>query len=125
MGETTQTTKEPKFLVALVPLFSPDQLIEALDIVVCGDKLDPFGHRNHALVTLANRLTEISAIFPKIAWENWFKILPELTNQPRPDFLNDLESLMPFVLSFFSEDERQNAAQQIFCNIQEICQWWP
>ena len=63
--------------------------------------------------------TDSSAAY--IAWQESMR---ELSAHPRPRFLKDLHSLMPFTLALAGEDV-DKVAEGIGRAIQEVCAWWP
>lgn len=90
---------------------------------VLNEALNAASHAS-ALSSLAQPLADWSHGAAKPAYGAWVESLPVLAARPRPEFLQDLATLMPFTLAL-AGDEASQAAEGIFHAIQEVCAWWP
>ena len=77
-----------------------------------------------ALAALAPQLTTWGRKDPEAAYLEWTRTLPQLSQCPRPQFLLDIASLMPFTLAL-ADEEAPQAATGISQALQEVCGWWP
>lgn len=80
--------------------------------------------RARALAALAPQLAAWNSKFPESAYLEWTRTLPQLSQRPRPQFLRDIKSLMPFTLAL-ADEEAPQAATGIFQVLQDACAWWP
>ena len=80
--------------------------------------------RADKLKTLASPLSIWASQQPKESHSTFAEVLSILAVRPRPEFINDLAILMPFILAL-AGDEAPEAAEGIFHAIQEVCGWWP
>jgi hypothetical protein len=80
--------------------------------------------RTDALSALAPHLTAWSRKFPETAYLEWTRTLHQLSSRPRPQFLYDIQILMPFTLAL-ADEEASQAAAGIFHALRDVCAWWP
>ena len=108
-------------LGALAPYLPPAVLTEALTAIK-GMRDDTA--RARALGALAPHLAAWQKKLPEAAYLEWTHTIHQLSQRPRPQFLRDVESLMPFTLAL-ADEEAPQAATGIFHALQDVCAWWP
>lgn len=81
-------------------------------------------YRASALGDLVPLLIEWSMQQPHLSHLVFADFLQVIALRPRPQFLQDLAALMPFILAM-AGDEAPEAAEGIYHAIQEVCVWWP
>jgi len=107
--------------IALTGLASHISEKEAL-MIACS--IEKANFRANVLRNLVDRFNDWPQQAPNLAYHTWIETLPVLAARPRPQFLQDLAVLMPFILAL-AGDEAPQAAEGIFHAIQEVCAWWP
>ncbi|RMF22823.1 MAG: hypothetical protein D6765_13835, partial [Bacteroidetes bacterium] len=109
-------------LSALTPHLPEALLSEALDVA---REIEEEMLRAWALAALAPRLHEWARHRGEEAWREACTTLRRLALYPRPEFLQDLKTLLPFFLELVPEGERKDAAGHIFHAAWDVTQWWP
>ncbi len=109
-----------------IALYLPKREQEAVvgEALAVANALEREQSRAAALVALGPDLAIWASQKPEQSYFVFSEILSFLAARPRPEFLNDLAALMPFILSL-AGDEGPQAAKGIYHAIQEVCEWWP
>lgn len=110
----------------LIPYLSVTEqglILETYLINLARTNLDG-SERGKKLEGIAPYLAEWASLQPEQSYRSFAKALRLLAERPRSEFLNDLSTLMPFILSI-AGNEASNAVAGIFRSVQEVCEWWP
>ena len=120
--EITNEKWQAEALVGLAPHLPTNLLGDGLDIV---KKIDDDRVRVKALEGMASRLEDWPEHQPSDAVAAWCTTLPVLASKPRPQFLNELNALLPFMFALAPEGQREAVAEEIFRAVLKVAEWWP
>jgi len=78
-----------------------------------------------ALAGMAPRLVEWDGQAPSEAYLNWKMCLHAIAANPRPQFLECLNAVLPFALALAGSDATREVASAISACVEEVTAWWP
>jgi len=121
-----------RLLIELTHHFPEHPMADALmtdalmtDALTTAQAIKDKHYRAEALAALTSNLASWALAQPTLVYKVWKPTLRELSSQPRPEFLRDIEALIPFIFALVKKEEKTQTAADIFEAIQEVGRWWP